>query len=104
MATTTLDRMARGGMYDHVGGGFHRYSTDARWLVPRNDNPLPQEARPERVEQHGRAADVIGIPVRHEQRVELAEGVLPQGWRHHPRADVEAATPERLATGVDLQT
>lgn len=30
----TLDRMAMGGMYDQVGGGFHRYSTDGRWLVP----------------------------------------------------------------------
>ncbi len=33
-ALRTLRRMAAGGMYDHVGGGFHRYSTDARWLVP----------------------------------------------------------------------
>ncbi|MCH8343454.1 MAG: DUF255 domain-containing protein [Planctomycetes bacterium] len=30
----TLDRMAMGGMYDQVGGGFHRYSTDGQWLVP----------------------------------------------------------------------
>jgi uncharacterized protein YyaL (SSP411 family) len=30
----TLDAMARGGMYDQLGGGFHRYSTDARWLIP----------------------------------------------------------------------
>jgi uncharacterized protein YyaL (SSP411 family) len=29
-----LDAMARGGIYDHLGGGFHRYSTDAAWLVP----------------------------------------------------------------------
>src|SRR5205814_2144667 len=34
MVTLTLDRMAGGGMYDQVGGGFHRYSTDDRWLVP----------------------------------------------------------------------
>ncbi|MEX2407441.1 MAG: DUF255 domain-containing protein, partial [Actinomycetota bacterium] len=30
----TLDRMAAGGMYDQLGGGFHRYSTDERWQVP----------------------------------------------------------------------
>ncbi|MEM6331504.1 MAG: DUF255 domain-containing protein, partial [Planctomycetota bacterium] len=30
----TLDKMAAGGMYDHLGGGFHRYSVDERWLVP----------------------------------------------------------------------
>jgi uncharacterized protein len=32
--TTTLERMARGGVYDQIGGGFHRYSVDARWIVP----------------------------------------------------------------------
>ncbi len=32
--TLTLTKMARGGIYDHLGGGFHRYSTDAHWLVP----------------------------------------------------------------------
>lgn len=30
----TLSAMARGGIYDHLGGGFHRYSTDARWIIP----------------------------------------------------------------------
>ena len=34
MAETTLDKMARGGVYDHLAGGFHRYSVDERWLVP----------------------------------------------------------------------
>ena len=34
MAETTLQRMAAGGMYDHVGGGFHRYSVDEHWHVP----------------------------------------------------------------------
>jgi hypothetical protein len=36
----TLDRMARGGMYDQVGGGFHRYSTDEKWLVPHFEKML----------------------------------------------------------------
>ncbi len=36
----TLDRMARGGMYDQVGGGFHRYSVDAQWLVPHFEKML----------------------------------------------------------------
>ena len=40
MVTTTLDRMAAGGIYDHVGGGFHRYSTDAQWLVPHFEKML----------------------------------------------------------------
>ncbi len=36
----TLDRMACGGMYDHLGGGFHRYSVDERWLVPHFEKML----------------------------------------------------------------
>jgi len=36
----TLDRMAMGGMYDQVGGGFHRYSTDGQWLVPHFEKML----------------------------------------------------------------
>ncbi|HEX9235385.1 MAG TPA: DUF255 domain-containing protein, partial [Actinomycetota bacterium] len=40
MATRTLDRMAAGGMYDQVGGGFHRYSTDQRWHVPHFEKML----------------------------------------------------------------
>jgi uncharacterized protein YyaL (SSP411 family) len=34
MIEAKLDAMARGGIHDHLGGGFHRYSTDARWIVP----------------------------------------------------------------------
>jgi uncharacterized protein YyaL (SSP411 family) len=36
----TLDRMARGGIFDQIGGGFHRYSTDAKWLVPHFEKML----------------------------------------------------------------
>ncbi|MGZ6967948.1 MAG: thioredoxin domain-containing protein [Acidimicrobiia bacterium] len=44
MVTTTLDAMAAGGIYDHVGGGFARYSTDAHWLVPHFEKMLYDEA------------------------------------------------------------
>ena len=40
----TLDRMGRGGIYDHLGGGFHRYSTDERWLVPHFEKMLYDNA------------------------------------------------------------
>jgi uncharacterized protein YyaL (SSP411 family) len=40
----TLDGMARGGMRDHVGGGFHRYSVDATWLVPHFEKMLYDNA------------------------------------------------------------
>ncbi|HBY96916.1 MAG: thioredoxin domain-containing protein [Ardenticatenaceae bacterium] len=36
----TLNRMARGGIYDQIGGGFHRYATDQRWLVPHFEKML----------------------------------------------------------------
>ncbi|MCB9630192.1 MAG: thioredoxin domain-containing protein [Sandaracinaceae bacterium] len=45
MAADTLRAMANGGLYDHVGGGFHRYSTDARWLVPHFEKMLYDNAQ-----------------------------------------------------------
>ncbi|HYZ76073.1 MAG TPA: thioredoxin domain-containing protein [Gaiellaceae bacterium] len=44
MVRKTLDGMAAGGMYDIVGGGFHRYSVDARWLVPHFEKMLYDNA------------------------------------------------------------
>jgi len=44
MVELTLDKMADGGMYDHLGGGFHRYSTDASWLVPHFEKMLYDNA------------------------------------------------------------
>ena len=44
LATLTLDKMANGGLYDQVGGGFHRYSTDPRWLVPHFEKMLYDNA------------------------------------------------------------
>ena len=44
MATFTLNKMAYGGMYDQAGGGFHRYSTDDRWLVPHFEKMLYDNA------------------------------------------------------------
>jgi len=44
MVTRTLEKMARGGMHDQIGGGFHRYSTDARWIVPHFEKMLYDNA------------------------------------------------------------
>ena len=44
MVTATLDGMAAGGFYDVVGGGFHRYSVDDRWLVPHFEKMLYDNA------------------------------------------------------------
>ncbi len=45
IVTTTLDRMADGGIYDHLGGGFARYSTDASWHVPHFEKMLYDNAQ-----------------------------------------------------------
>jgi uncharacterized protein YyaL (SSP411 family) len=45
MTRTTLTRMARGGIYDQLGGGFHRYSVDAQWLVPHFEKMLYDNAQ-----------------------------------------------------------
>jgi uncharacterized protein YyaL (SSP411 family) len=44
MVEHTLNAMARGGIYDHLGGGFHRYSTDHQWLVPHFEKMLYDNA------------------------------------------------------------
>jgi uncharacterized protein YyaL (SSP411 family) len=45
MVTHTLDRMATGGIYDHLGGGFHRYSTERTWTVPHFEKMLYDNAQ-----------------------------------------------------------
>ena len=45
MVVVTLDRMAAGGMHDHLGGGFHRYSVDQFWHVPHFEKMLYDQAQ-----------------------------------------------------------
>jgi uncharacterized protein YyaL (SSP411 family) len=44
MVERTLEKMANGGIYDHLGGGFHRYSVDERWLIPHFEKMLYDNA------------------------------------------------------------
>ena len=44
LVATTVDAMAAGGIYDHLGGGFSRYSVDARWMVPHFEKMLYDQA------------------------------------------------------------
>jgi len=44
MVEKTLTEMAKGGMYDHIGGGFHRYSTDQRWHIPHFEKMMYDQA------------------------------------------------------------
>jgi len=59
-ATHSLTAMARGGIYDHVGGGFARYATDRRWLIPHFEKMLYDNALLVRTYTHG--AKVTGDP------------------------------------------
>ena len=52
MAASTLTKMARGGMYDQLSGGFHRYATDAIWLVPHFEKMLYDNAQLARAYLH----------------------------------------------------
>jgi len=67
MATHSFEQMARGGMYDQIGGGFARYSTDVRWLVPHFEKMLYDNALLVRLGTHLWQAsrdDAIGHVVR----------------------------------------
>jgi len=61
MVTVTLEAMARGGIYDQLGGGFHRYATDAQWRVPHFEKMLYDNAQLARVYSH--AWQVTGDPL-----------------------------------------
>jgi len=52
IVTTTCRQMAEGGMYDQLGGGFHRYSVDAKWLVPHFEKMLYDNALLSRLYLH----------------------------------------------------
>jgi uncharacterized protein YyaL (SSP411 family) len=79
MVTLTLDRMASGGMYDQLGGGFHRYSTDRVWLVPHFEKMLYDNAQLART--YLRAWQVTGRERYREVAVETLEYLLRE-MRH----------------------
>ena len=60
LLTVTLDKMALGGIYDHVGGGFHRYSTDGVWLLPHFEKMLYDNALMLRV--YAEAGELLDNP------------------------------------------
>src|SRR5206468_5867512 len=70
VARRSLDAMADGGVRDQLGGGFHRYSTDARWLVPHFEQMLYDNAQLARAYVH--AWTLTGD----ERYRAVAEGVL----------------------------
>ena len=81
MVSHTCRKMANGGMYDQLGGGFHRYSTDARWLVPHFEKMLYDNALLSRVYLH--YFQVNGEPFARE----TVEGILDYVLREMTHAD-----------------
>ncbi len=79
VADTTLDRMARGGVYDHLAGGFHRYSVDERWRVPHFEKMSYDNSELLKNYLHG--FQVTGKPFYRE----IAEGII--GWVNDTLSD-----------------
>ena len=111
MARVTLDRMRAGGIYDQLGGGFHRYSTDAVWLVPHFEKMLYDNALLARV--YLEAYQVTGDPAYRRVVEETLDYVLremtsPEGGFYSAQdADSEGEegkffvwTPDEIATVV----
>jgi len=97
MLERTLEAMAAGGIYDHVGGGFHRYATDARWLVPHFEKMLYDNAQLvvaylEGYQLTGRAdfAQVAADTLDYLRREMLA----PEGG-FHSATDADSEVPEQ---------
>jgi uncharacterized protein len=88
----TLDQMADGGIRDQLGGGFHRYATDARWLVPHFEQMLYDNAQLARVYLH--AWSLTGL----ERDREVAVGVLDYMLRELALADGAFASSQDADT------
>src|SRR6266536_3152492 len=79
MVQLTLDRMGAGGIFDQLGGGFHRYSTDHRWLVPHFEKMLYDNAQLVRL--YARAWQVTGAE-RYREVARRTAGYLLRDLRH----------------------
>ncbi len=79
LLTTSLDAMASGGIYDHIGGGFARYSVDAQWLVPHFEKMLYDQALMIRVFTH---AALLTGEARYRQVVEETVEYVLRDLRH----------------------
>ncbi|MGZ4704611.1 MAG: thioredoxin domain-containing protein [Acidimicrobiales bacterium] len=96
MVTTSLDAMASGGIYDHVGGAFARYSVDERWLVPHFEKMLYDQALLARVYLH--AWQVTG-EARYRQVLDetieyVARDLRHRGGGFYSAEDADSLDPE----------
>jgi len=91
----TLGGMARGGIRDHIGGGFHRYSVDAEWIVPHFEKMAYDNA--ELLRAYSDAYAALGT----ETYAEVARGII--GWVREVASDPEGgyATSQDADVGPD---
>jgi uncharacterized protein len=103
MVRFTLDKMADGGIHDQLGGGFHRYATDALWLVPHFEQMLYDNAQLARVYLH--AWSFFGAARGGERYRDVAIGVLDYLLRELTTADgAFAASQDADTDGVEGAT
>ncbi len=102
MVQFTLDKMADGGIRDQLGGGFHRYATDAQWLVPHFEQMLYDNAQLARVYLH--ASSVFSGEAADRYR-SVAVGVLDYMLRELRRDDGAFASSQDADTeGIEGKT
>ena len=94
MVETLLDAMASGGIYDHLGGGFARYSVDDRWLVPHFEKMLYDQALLCRAYLH--AWQVTGLD-RYGQVLDETVGYVLRDLRHPGAGCTRPRTPTARA-------
>ena len=81
MVLETLSKMGAGGIYDHLGGGFHRYSTDAQWLIPHFEKMLYDNAL------LGELLARAGAGTKDSELIRLARGTLDFVLRDMTRSE-----------------
>ena len=95
MALLTLEKMAAGGIHDQLGGGFHRYSVDPRWLVPHFEKMLYDNAL--RVPEYLEAWQVTGrtdfADVAHSTLAYVAREMTSPGGAFYSATDADSVTP-----------
>ena len=101
MAARTCAAMARGGIYDQLGGGFARYSVDARWVVPHFEKMLYDNAQLLRVYTH--LQRTTGDPLARRVALETAEFLLRDLRTDRGRFRLGARRRHRRRRGPDLR-
>jgi uncharacterized protein len=98
MVVTTLGAMAKGGMRDHIGGGFHRYSVDERWRVPHFEKMLYDQAQLvlALIEASQAAADPLLAAVADDTLVYVDRDLSDPGGGFYSAEDADSIPPESV--------